>query len=75
MAQFRGVIRGQRGEASRLGHKRSGLAVEACSWQGKVTVDLYHDEATGLDMARVYLDRHAGHGTFQELYAGPVGGK
>lgn len=75
MAHFRGTIKGARGEASRLGHKRSGLCVEAQSWQGKVSVGLYHDEATGLDMARVWLVPHHGNGSTKELYIGPVSGE
>jgi hypothetical protein len=38
MAQFRGVIAGQRGEASRLGSKSSGLTVHCNGWNGGVTV-------------------------------------
>lgn len=41
MAHFYGTIRGQRGEASRLGGKASGLTTYAASWQGAVPGELY----------------------------------
>lgn len=50
MAHFFGNVRGQRGEASRLGSKRSDLQTTAASWQGAVDVRLYHDAGTGRDM-------------------------
>lgn len=74
MAHFRGIIAGARSDVSRLGHKKSGMRVEAQSWQGKVTVYLSHDERTGKDMAAVYLQTHNNAGTSQCLYDGPVGG-
>lgn len=42
MAQFRGTIHGQRGEASRLGSKSSGLSVTANGWDTGVRVELSH---------------------------------
>jgi hypothetical protein len=75
MAHFRGTIAGQRGAASRLGSKASGLTVEAQSWQGRVVIDLYHDEKTGQDMAHVYLGTHHGAGVSRTLYDGPVSGQ
>lgn len=42
MAQFRGTIKGQRGEASRLGNKKTGLRVTANGWDTGVTVMLTH---------------------------------
>lgn len=74
MAQFRGTIQGRRGEASRLGDK-SGLLVEAASWEGKVSVRLYHDNASGKDFAHVSLAPHHGAGTSRVLYNGPVSGE
>jgi hypothetical protein len=73
MAHFRGTIKGARGEASRLGHKSSGLHVTAASWQGAVSVQLYERE--GVDYALVRLEPHHGAGVYVELYDGPVGGK
>lgn len=75
MAHFRGTIQGQRGQASRLGSKQSGLTVEAQSWQGKVVVYLTHDDVTGKDMAFVTLEQHHNAGQRQKVvYHGPVAG-
>jgi hypothetical protein len=70
MAHFYGTIKGQRGEASRLGSKSSGLEVSACSWQGAVAVRLYAED--GVDMAEVSLAKHQGAGIDRVLYRGPV---
>lgn len=55
MAHFYGTLRGNRGQASRLGTKLSGLQTIAASWQGAVSVSLYHDETTGEDTVSVNL--------------------
>jgi hypothetical protein len=52
MAQFRGTIEGQRGVASRLGSKSSGLRVIANGWNTGVTVLLDHEN--GRDTVTVY---------------------
>jgi hypothetical protein len=75
MAQFYGSLQGSRGEATRLGTKKSGLETTAASWEGAVNVRLYHDHESGLDMARVYLSPWHGSGTHLELYHGPVKGE
>lgn len=54
MAQFRGVVIGQRGEASRLGGKSSGLTVHCDGWNGGVSVYVDHQEDTGKDHFMVY---------------------
>lgn len=41
MAQFRGRVWGQKGEASRLGSKKSGLHVEANGWNIGADVTLF----------------------------------
>ena len=76
MAHFYGTIRGQRGEASRLGGKASGLTTYAASWQGAVRVELYYNSATDTDMVDVYLTQHRGRGAYPDrlLYSGPVSG-
>jgi hypothetical protein len=74
MAHFRGIIKGSRGEASRLGTKHTGIRVEAQSWQGKVVVQLRHNATTGQDIAEVFLQPHEGGGIGRALYTGPVGG-
>ena len=77
MAQYRGTLTGQRGNASRLGSKTSGLSAHIASWQGAIDVDLWHDSKTGTDMARVTLCQHLGSGQFPSrvLYDGPVSGE
>ena len=75
MAHFRGTLSADgKAEVSRFGRKVTGLRVEAQSWQGKVVVELYHNEQTGTDMAHVHLRPHKDKGTDFELYHGPVGG-
>jgi hypothetical protein len=74
MAHFLAAIKGHRGEASRLGSKKSGLDATAASWQGAVDVRLWHDAKTGRDMARVSLIPWHGAGSNKPLYYGPVSG-
>lgn len=73
MAHFYGTIKGGRGEASRLGHKSTGLHTVAASWSGAVEVDLYVNEE-GVDCARVYLTPWKGKGIHKEIYEGPISG-
>lgn len=73
MAQFLGWVRGTKGAASRLGGKASGLKVEACSWQGRIVVELIHNFETGEDHFTVYQAPHQGHGISQPIASGIVG--
>lgn len=50
MAQFMAIIRGQRGEATRLGSKKSGIAASINGWHNGIKVDGKHDEKTGEDV-------------------------
>lgn len=52
MAQFRAVIRGQRGEASRLGSKSSGMVAHVDGWHTGATVRISHVD--GQDLVSVY---------------------
>lgn len=72
MAHFYGTLQGARGEASRLGHKSSGLQTVAASWNGAVRVSLEHRD--GKDYATVELRPWHGRGTSRVLYDGPVDG-
>lgn len=45
MAKFRGIVQGQRGEASRLGGKSSGIHVQANGWHMGVKVNGYVNAA------------------------------
>jgi len=53
MAQFRAIIKGQRGEASRLGSKNSGMHVECNGWSKGITVRATHEN--GKDYFQVYV--------------------
>ncbi len=77
MAQYRGTIKGARGEGSRLGTKKTGLFAHIASYQGAVDVELWYDAVTETDMARVTLTQHESNGQFpaRTLYDGPVSGK
>lgn len=75
MAHFFGEIQGQRGSASRLGGKDSGLTVTAASWQGAVQVRLGHDFATGQDIVTVELKPWHSKGRALCIFRGPVSGE
>jgi hypothetical protein len=62
VAHFRGVVRGARSEASRLGHKGTGVTVVAQSWEGEIAVELWHDEAKGCDRFAVLLRPNGANG-------------
>ena len=74
MAHFYGTLQGNRGQASRLGTKNSGLSTVAASYQGSVYVDIVHDKKTGEDIVTVALHTWFGKGIYRELYCGPIGG-
>jgi hypothetical protein len=67
MAQFRGTIEGQRGQASRLGSKSSGLRVTANGWNAGVTVIASH--VNGHDVFYVYATSGSGYGRSDRLIA------
>ena len=75
MAHFYGSIQGQRGEATRLGNKNSGLQVTAASWDGAISVHLEYDEATGRNRFTVREQRWHGCGTERVLATGIIGDK
>jgi hypothetical protein len=75
MAQFFARIQGARGEALRLGNKQSGIRAKVASWQGAVYVEIFHNAATGEDIAFVKLAPWNGEGRDLMLYHGPVSGK
>ena len=49
MAQFRGTIQGNRGEASRLGTKSSGLVMTTNGWESGIKVRAYYDAESNKD--------------------------
>lgn len=56
MAQFRGSVVGCRGEATRLGSKKSCLTVEANGWNFGVRVWMFHDAETGVEFVGEFTD-------------------
>jgi len=73
MAQFRGLVQGQRGEATRLGTKSSGLRVDAAGWGGRITIGLFHNEETGEDDFRIAQETHSGAGIYELIATGTLG--
>ena len=53
MAHFRGTVKGGRGEASRLGHKTTGLTTTCNSWDLGIKVEAGH--VNGQDVFKIYL--------------------
>ena len=74
MSHFYGTLQGTRGEATRQGDKRNGLAVHAASWQGAVYVYLNHNERTGKDEFRVSLTPWHGSGVSKPIATGNIDG-
>ena len=58
MAHFRAWIRGQRGEASRLGSKASGMTTRLQTWGWDVEVSAIHSEVQKQDGALVEIVNH-----------------
>ena len=54
MARFRGTVKGQWEEVTRLGSEESGLRVSADGWEMGVLVKMSVNPATGKDMAKIY---------------------
>jgi hypothetical protein len=59
MARFYGSVQGDRGEATRLGHRQ--LHVSARSWEGSVSIDLRYDHVT--DEVHVLIATSKGEST------------
>jgi hypothetical protein len=74
MAHFRGTVTGDKGEASRLGHKSTGLHVKANSWEGAIEVDLHYNKAQDCDIATVTLVP-ANNNSPVTLFTGRIDGK
>ena len=63
MAHFYGTVQGGRGQATRLGHKTTGMYVTASTWEQTVTVQLsVHND---VDWCSVSVNRLT-------LYDGPL---
>jgi len=69
MAHFYGELQGNRGEATRLGAKNSGLRVVAASWTGAIRTNIYWDEDKQKNMFHVRLIPWHGSGGESRLIA------
>lgn len=69
MAQFRGTIQGGRGEASRLGHKSSGLLLQANGWDIGAEVSLMWNEQEQRDELCISLT-HGSNGNGARMALG-----
>ena len=68
MGHFRATIEGNRGEASRLGTKNSGLDVTANGWQSGIRVYAYHEN--GEDFFTVTLTSGSGYNSGASKHLG-----
>tara|TARA_Y100000310_G_scaffold93212_2_gene90760 strand:+ start:1311 stop:1580 length:270 start_codon:yes stop_codon:yes gene_type:complete len=63
MSQFYATIQGTRGEATRQGHKNTGITGHIRGWHAGVRVNGFHDPETGTDRFRIYATTGSnGHG-------------
>ncbi len=54
MAQFRGTIKGNRGEVSRLGSKVSGMSISCDGWDVGVDCVAEYDKKLGQDVITIF---------------------
>jgi hypothetical protein len=66
VAHFRAVIQGNRGEASRLGTKRSGVYARLQTWGHDLILSMRHRE-NGDDWVSIEIVRHDGAGFAEEV--------
>lgn len=69
MAQYRATIQGQRGQASRLGSKKTGIRAKVNGWNIGVDVDIYFDAKTGQDRISIYRTGGSNARSMPELIA------
>lgn len=74
MAEFYGILRGSRGQATRCGTTGSGIHATLASWDGALTLTLYHDE-DGRPRFSVRQIEWEGAGIEEEICRGVVGKK
>lgn len=67
MAHFRSIIRGNRGESSRLGSKDSGMVASVDGWHTGATVRIAHVD--GRDLVSVYRTGGSNRGASEVLVA------
>ena len=67
MAQYRATIQGQRGQASRLGGKSSGMSASVNGWNSGIDVWVHYDEEKDEDVFTVYKTGGSNHGQAREI--------
>ena len=55
------------------GHKNTGLAVDAASWQGRILVQLHNNNEDGKDYFCVTQETHYGAGCHEIIASGVLG--
>ena len=65
MAQFKGTVEGNRGEASRLGSKANGMVTTCNGWNMGVTVVATHDD--GVDTFEIWQTGGSNRGNRDKL--------
>lgn len=63
MAQFYASIQGARGEATRLGHKTSGITGHIRGWNLGGRVNMEYDERAKIDVCEIEVTSGSGGGT------------
>lgn len=71
MSHFYGTVNGGRSDASRCGHKTSGMETYCASWKGAIRCFAYVED--GVDMVRVEKVSWKGVGEYELLFQGPMG--
>lgn len=69
MAHFIGYLQGNRGGASRLGSKDSGIDASARGWNIGGSVWCFYDKETDEDIVRFSLDGGSNHGMSSQTLA------
>lgn len=75
MAQFRATMQGQRGSASRLGSKKSGLDVNVNGWDNGIRIEASYDEKNHADKFAVYVTSGSNGGQVAKKVFTLSGGK
>ena len=75
MAQYRGTVEGGRSQASRLGHKTTGLTTRCNGWNIGVTCVAYYDKDSDTDLIDVYKTGGSSNGRPTTLIATVVDSK
>lgn len=63
MSEFYGMLRGNRGDATRQGTKGSGIFTRANSWHSQVAVSYHPRDEHDTDDIRIDISDYCGNGT------------